>query len=381
MVRRGRVALIEPVGSHGGMDYYDLGLCRGLIAAGWQVGWYTCAETPDPTLSGLHFHPAYKGIWGKANRWKRAMLYLFGTLRTLWSATLASERVCHLHFFHGAPEELLLLCLAKLFGRKVILTVHDVESFAGDSPRGLVRRIYGLADRFIVHNQTSRQELITVLGGSPAKIAVIAHGNYLDALGPVPLRSEARLALSIPSQAKVALFFGQIKEVKGLDLLLEAVPAVVDAVPDLILVIAGRPWKNDFSRYEEQIERLGIGASCRLHIRFIADQEVGLFYAAADVVVLPYRRIYQSGVLLLAMSYGRAVLVSDLPGMTEIVTEGDNGFVFASGSSQALAQTLTRVLTEENERVRAAERALEYVQTRHDWTHLATQTASVYASL
>ena len=381
MVKRRCVALIEPVGSHGGMDYYDLGLCRGLIADGWQVGWYTCAETPDPALPGLSFHPAYRGIWGKTNRWKRAFFYLLGTVRSLSKATLAGERICHLHFFHGAPEELLVLCLAKLFGRKVVLTVHDVESFAGDSPRGVVRRIYGFADRLIVHNQTSRQELIAVLGGSPAKIAVIAHGNYLDALGPVPSGPEARLALGIPSQAKVALFFGQIKEVKGLDLLLEALPAVAGAVPDLVLVIAGRPWKNDFSRYERQIEQLGLASRCRLHIRFIADQEIGTFYAAADVVVLPYRRIYQSGVLLLAMSYGKAVLVSDLPGMTEIVTEGETGYIFASGSSQALAQALTGVLTKEEERGRTAERALVYVKTQHDWTCLATQTAAVYASL
>lgn len=381
MDKRERVALIEPVGSHGGMDYYDLGLCRGLITSGWQVGWYTCAETPDPGLAGLKFHPVYKGIWGKANRWKRAILYLSGTVRALWGATLAGERICHLHFFHGAPEELLLLCLAKLFGRKVVLTVHDVESFAGDSPRGIVRRIYGLADRLIVHNQTSRQELITVLGGSPAKIAVIFHGNYLDALGPVPSRPEARLALGIPSEAKVALFFGQIKQVKGLDLLLEAMPAVAAAVPDVVLVIAGRPWKNDFSRYEEQIKELGIASYCRLHIRFIADQEVGLFYAAADVVVLPYRRIYQSGVLLLAMSHGKAVLASDLAGMTEIVTEGENGYVFPSGSSQALAQALARTLTADEERARAAEKALFYVETRHDWMRLAAQTAAVYTSL
>ena len=381
MRKRGCVALIEPVGSHGGMDYYDLGLCRGLIAAGWQISWYTCAETPDPALAGLSFHPVYKGIWGKANRWKRALLYLFGTVRALWGAAVAGERICHLHFFHGAPEELLLLCLAKLFGRKVVLTVHDVESFAGESPRGVVRRIYGLADRFIVHNQTSRQELITVLGGSSAKIAVIAHGNYLDALGPVQAAPEARLALGIPSQAKVALFFGQIKEVKGLDLLLAAMPAVAAAVPEVVLVIAGRPWKNDFGRYEKQIEDLGIASSCRLHIRFIADSEISLFYAAADVVILPYRRIYQSGVLLLAMSYGKAVLASDLPGMTEIVTEGKNGYLFASGSSPALAQALVRVLTEDEERRGAAEKALLYVGMHHDWIQLAAQTAALYASL
>lgn len=381
--RAERVALIEPVGGHGGMDYYDLGLCRGLVAAGWQVGWYTCHETTAPTLAGLSFHPVYKGIWGKANRWKRAALYLLGSVRALLSATFAGERVCHLHFFNGAPEELMLLTLAKLFGRKVVVTVHDVESFAGAgaSARGVISRIYGFADHFIVHNQTSRQELISSLGADAARIAVIPHGNYLDTLGSVPSVADARHALGIVASAKVALFFGQIKQVKGLDLLIGAMPEVASAVPDVVLVIAGRPWKNDFAQYQDQIEQQGISARCKLHIRFIPDSEVGLFYAAADVVVLPYRHIYQSGVVLLAMSYGRAVLVSDLPGMTEIVSDGDTGYIFRSGSKAALADALTHLLSDDESRRRTAERGFRYVQTHHDWMRIAAQTAAVYAAL
>lgn len=383
MAKPRRVALIEPIGGHGGMDYYDLGLCRGLVAAGWQVGWYTCTETAAPALSGVHFHPVFKGIWGKANQWKRAGLYFAGSVRALLSAVRAGERVCHLHSFNGAPEELMLLTLAKLFGRRVVVTVHDVESFAGlgASARGLAPRLYGLANGFIVHNQTSRKELLRVLHVAPAKIHVIPHGNYLATLGPVPSTPEARQALGITDQAKVVLFFGQIKEVKGLDLLIDALPKVVATLPEVVLVIAGRPWKNDFSRYEQQIKDLGMEPFCRLHIRFIPDAEVGLFYAAADVVVLPYRHIYQSGVVLLAMSYGKAVLVSDLSGMTEIVTDQVNGYVFSSGSTAALADALTRLLRAEEARQLAAEQAFAYVQTHHDWASIAAQTAAVYRSL
>lgn len=383
MAKSRRVALIEPIGGHGGMDYYDLGLSRGLVASGWQVGWYTCTETRDPALPGVHFCPVFKGIWGKANQWKRAALYLAGSMRALFSALRAGERVCHLHSFNGAPEELMLLALAKLFGRKVVVTVHDVESFAGlgASARGIAPRLYGLADRFVVHNQTSRNELINVLQVPPAKIQVIPHGNYLDTLGHVPSASEARQALHIAEQAKVVLFFGQIKEVKGLDMLIDSLPEVAASVPEVVLVIAGRPWKNDFSRYEQQIDRLGISERCRLHIRFIPDAEVGLFYAAADVVVLPYRHIYQSGVVLLAMSYGKAVLVSDLPGMTEIVTDQITGYVFSSGSTAALADALRRLLAADEARHMAAQRAFAYVQTHHDWARIAAQTGAVYASL
>jgi glycosyltransferase involved in cell wall biosynthesis len=335
----------------------------------------------DPVLPGLSFHPIYKGIWGNANRWKRAALYLQGTVLALWDAIRADTRICHLHFFQGAPEELLVLCLAKLSGRRVVLTVHDVESFAGHAPRGFIRRIYRLADRFVVHNQTSRSELISVLGIDPGEITVIAHGNYLDTLGRVPSASEARQTLGIPEQAKVVLFFGQIKEVKGLDLLLQATREVAARVPDVVLLIAGRPWKNHFSSYEQQINELGIAALCRLHIRFIADEEIGTFYAATDVVVLPYRRIYQSGVVLLAMSYGKAVLVSDLPGMTEIIRDRETGYTFTSGSAASLTKALEDVLSDELQRLSVAERGLSFVASYHDWTRIGAQTAELYESL
>ena len=363
------------------MRDYDIGLSRGLIAAGWQVRWYTCTETLDPALPGLSFHPVYKGIWGKASRWKRAALYLRATVSALWDTITAHTRICHLHFFQGAPEELLVLCLTRLSLRKIVLTVHDVESFAGHAPHGFIRRIYRLADRFVVHNQTSRSELISVLGVDPARITVIAHGNYLDTLGNVPSGSEARQILAVPEQAKVVLFFGQIKQVKGLDLLLLAMPEVAALVPDVALLIAGRPWKNSFHSYQQQIDELGIAALCRLHIRFIADEEVGAFYAASDVVVLPYRRIYQSGVVLLAMSYGKAVLVSDLPGMTEIITEGETGYTFTSDSAASLAQALARLLKNDSQRSSIAENGFRFVRSNHDWLRLGAQTATLYDSL
>ena len=377
------VALIEPVGGHGGMDYYDLGLCQGLLNAGWEVGWYTCSQTAEPALQRVSFYPVYRGIWGKANKFLRAGRYLYGSLRALSKASSSGEKVVHFHFFHGAAEELMLLLLAKSYGRKIVVTVHDVESFAhGGAPAsGAVSKIYGLADKFIVHNSVSQRELVQALHADPAKITVIPHGNYLSSIRSVPPAAEARETLGIEAGQKVVLFFGQIKEVKGLDLLFEAMPQVAGAVPEVVLLVAGRPWKNDFAQYEAIVERLALEKRCRLHIRFIPDDEISTFYAAADVVVLPYRRIYQSGVVLLAMSYGKAVLVSDLDGMTEIVTDKVNGFVFPAGDSAALGKALIGILTDDEGRESAAKRGYDYVRTRHDWDEIGRATGDLYQSL
>jgi D-inositol-3-phosphate glycosyltransferase len=377
------VALIEPVGGHGGMSHYDLGLCRGLAESGWHVSWYTCTETSEPHQPGVTFCPVYRGIWGKASQWKRAYRYLVGSLSALVQAVRKGERVCHLHFFTAAPEELMLLLLCRVFARKVVLTVHDVESFLGGrtSRTSLVGPVYRLAHRFIVHNRTSRVELVAALQIPEQSIVVIPHGNYLDALGNIPAKEEARQMLGLAASSKVLLFFGQIKAVKGLDILLEALPAICNALPEAILVIAGRPWKNDFGQYEEMIKRLGIAERCLLHIRYIPDEEVAAFYASADVVVLPYRRIYQSGVLLLTMSYRRTVLVSDLPGMIDVVEDGANGYTFATGSHTALADAAIRILSHDEERIRVAEQAHSYVEQEHNWRNIGAQVGVLYESL
>lgn len=375
-------AMVEPIGGHAGAHYYDFGLCRGLMAAGCRVSLYTCDETADPAIPGLSFYPCYRGIYGRGSRLMRMQRYVRGTLDALSKASKSGEIIFHFQVFNDIIPELIVITLAKLFGRKIVLTVHDVSSLAGPVSwkRRLTGWVYRRADRIIVHNKVSMQELVSI--GLPSqKIFVIPHGNYLDSMRQMPSSAEARRALGIAEDAKVVLFFGQIKEVKGLDLLIEALPAVARDVPGVLLLIAGRPWKTEFARYDALIDTLRIRERCNLNIGFISDADVATYYAAADVVALPYRRIYQSGVLLMAMTYGRAVVVSDLPGMTEMVTDGTNGYVFALNSKGTLAEALVRALKSDRERVEIGTRALQYVRVEHDWKRIGAATAQLYRSL
>ena len=374
-------AMIEPVGGHCGMHYYDFSLCRGLLAAGCQVSLYTCDETAPPAIPGLRFYPVYRQVFGRGSRWIRACRYLRGTVGALARALIGRQKICHLHLFQGEKEELSLVLLARLCGRRVIITVHDIEAFAPvATSHSAILKVYGLAEAFIVHNCVSMKELQS-LGIPSSRIRVIPHGHYLETMREMPPQAEARRALGIAESARVVLFFGQIKDVKGLDILIQAMPAIAIEVADVTFLIAGRPLRTDFSTYEELIDRLGVRARCRLHIGFVPDDEVAKYYAAADVVVLPYRRIYQSGVLLMAMSYGRPAVVSDLPGMTEMITDGHNGYVFTQGSKDALAATLIRVLQDDQGRARAAARGLEYIRQHHDWEKIGKTTSELYRSV
>lgn len=377
-----KVAQLEPVGGHGGMDYYDFGLCQGLSEAGVDVVLHTCDETTSPQGAGFSCRLDYRNIYGKAPAWKRGFCYLRGTVNAILSAYRDRRLICHFHFFHVGFLPLLDVLLARLSGRKVVITVHDVESFVTKPWSAYLGRwVYRRAHGLIVHNRYSKEALIQYADLNSDVVNVIPHGHYLHAITSLPEKSLSRSSLGLPTGSKVILFFGQIKEVKGLDLLLDAMPAVLANVPDAILLVAGRPWKCEFSGYKEQICRLGIETSCVTHIRFIPDEEVATYYAAADIVVLPYRCIYQSGVLLMAMSYRKPVLVSDLPGMLDIVQDVETGFVFNKNDSASLAAKLSSVLMDDEGLRRVSDKGYTFIVTHHDWNAIGRRTAALYEAV
>lgn len=373
-----KVSVVEPVGGHGGMNYYDFGLADGLAEAGADVALYTCDKTQAPVPARFVFKRPFRGIYGKANKYVRGVRYLGGLLGALFDSVLRGAAVCHFHFFHFTGVEYISVFLARLVGLSVVVTVHDVESFSGDSTSEQAAKTLGLASKIIVHNNVSAAEVVSKVGVPPEKIAIIPHGNYLPYVDDSVTRGDARSQLSIDVDRKVILFFGQIKEVKGLDLLLSSLRTVVDQDHSVQLVIAGKVWKDDFSKYAGIIARNELDMNVRLDVRYIPDAEAPLYYKAADVVVLPYRRIYQSGVLLMAMSYGRAVVVSDLPGMTEVVTNGETGFVFRSEDEKSLADTLITALVDDRARDNVAAKGLQLMKDKYDWACIGARTHGVY---
>jgi len=144
------------------------------------------------------------------------------------------------------------------------------------------------------------------------------------------------------------------------------------------LLIAGRVWKSDFSRYAELIELHALAPHCTLHIRYIEDAEAAYFYLCADLVVLPYLRIYQSGVVLEAMSHGSPVLVSDIPGMLEVIDDERTGFVFKSGDPAHLSQRIAEAFTVPGHSTQVARAGLRAVQERNDWSRLGEQSVACY---
>ncbi|HVG22985.1 MAG TPA: glycosyltransferase family 4 protein, partial [Thermoanaerobaculia bacterium] len=144
--------------------------------------------------------------------------------------------------------------------------------------------------------------------------------------GAIPTRAEARHTLGL--DGNVALFFGHVRPFKGLDVALRAWPLLKTRVT---LLVAGEAWWNS----EEEYRSLARGLdNVRFDFRYIPDAEIATYFAAADVVLAPYRIEAQSGVALTAFHFARPVIASDAGGLPEIV---DAEWIFPSEDHAALA--------------------------------------------
>jgi glycosyltransferase involved in cell wall biosynthesis len=366
-----RVYIVEPVGGHGGMDLYDYGQCAGLAHHGYAVSLCTCDQTLEKDLHLVRTRSFFGKVWS-GNKLERLVRFYHGYLKSFKAAQKDHATVVHFHFFQIGWLNWGVLQLARFYRFKKVVTLHDVDPFVHATSPAMHRRTVKRADAVVVHNDFSRKELVEK--GVPAeKIRVIPHGNYCDFIEALPARKkDGTLQL---------LFFGQIKTVKGLDVLLEGFAKALKHGAKIHLTIAGRPWHADWQDFETLIEKHALQPYLTLRLDYIPNDEVSALFAASDLVVLPYRRIYQSGVLLLAMSYGRPCLCSDLEPFTAVIEEGKNGLLFPDGSAEGLAQQLLAL--SENMEVLDALRtgALHTVRQAYDWKVIGGQLIELYEYL
>lgn len=135
------------------------------------------------------------------------------------------------------------------------------------------------------------------------------------------------------------LFFGFIKPYKGLDILLEALPAVLSVYPQLKLIIAGDVY-GDKNFYTDKIKANRLSEAVECHFEYIKDDELAGYFERCDVCVLPYRSATQSGVVQMAFAYYKPVIATRVGGISETVKDGINGLLCEPGSHQALADAI-----------------------------------------
>ena len=378
-----KVAIIDTLGAHGGsFHFYAFGQAIGLVNNSVNVSLYTNNETANPKISGVKFFTFYKNIFKNNFRIISGINWILGTIFSVFHARFSGISIFHFHIFYTNFLVLFNLLLVKILFGKVVLTVHDVSSFSNSSNSLIIANmIYKLTDRIITHNQFSKSELVNVNADLSSYISIVPHGNYIPFINIQFNKEKSRKQLAIPNNRRVLLFFGMIKKVKGLEILLSALKGVVKENPDVLLVIAGKPWENDFSLYQNIIDENNLSDYILIRTKFIQQEDVEHYYCASDLVVLPYTKIYQSGVLMMTLSFERPALVSDLPPFKEIILDNENGFIFKSENVNDLTLKLNRILSNKELIEKVRNKGSELIKTKYDWVEIGKQTNQVYQSL
>lgn len=230
--------------------------------------------------------------------------------------------------------------MSKSFGKNVFkvalihnLTPHEPRFFDGYLNRLFIKQF----DAFVVLSEKVKQDVLSYR--SNANCLVLPHPKYKQ-FGEVQEKAKARALFSISENSKVLLFFGLIRDYKGLDVLLASMKHLDES---FILLIAGEVY-GDKNKYLKQIAQISEGRIL-FHDRFISDDEVSNYFSAADCCVLPYKAGTQSGIQAIAASFNLPVLVSTNGGLHEQINEGQNGFILDHLNEEAVANKIENVFS------------------------------------
>ena len=283
-----------------------------------------------------------------------------------------------------------LMLFYKLLGKETLLTVHNVNTQERDSAdswwnRFTLRSQYRLVDHLFVHTERMKHELIGQFQVPPEKVSVIPFGINNAVPDTTLSAKEARKRLGIELGDRAILFFGNIAPYKGLEFLLEAFGLIMAAGGSYRLIIAGNPKNcaDYWSTIREQLSQHVNRDRILQKIEFVPDEETEVYFKAADVVVLPYRHIFQSGVLSLGYSFGVPVIATDVGALRDDIIEGETGFVCRTEDSRDLADVIIKYfegdLYRNLDSCRTSIR--EYARQRYSWDKVRQITVDVYTRL
>ena len=378
-----KVAIIDPLGAHGSSHHFYLfGQLDGLKNNEVDISLYTNNKTDNPNIEDVKFYSYYNNLFSSKFRFVSGFRWVLGSLKSIIHARFSGVSFFHFHIFYTNILVLFNLLLVKLVRGKVVLTIHDVTSFADRNRSSFIANlIYKLTDAVLTHNEFSKGEFIKLTSVSKNDIHIVPHGNYTPFIKIRKDKTQSRAKLELPQEKTILLFFGMIKKVKGLEVLLKSMRKVIDKNPDVVLLIAGKPWENDFSIYQKIIDVNSLCENVILHTKFIDYEDVEHYYCASDLVVLPYKKIYQSGVLMMTLSYERPALVSDLPPLIEVITDNENGFLFASENEEDLTDKIIKIISDKENLEKVRLKGIETVNTKYGWDEIGRLTKKAYQTL
>lgn len=375
--------------------HYSLGLASAIAAAGVNFDFIASDELESETLRQSprvdfrNLRGDQRTDAGLLQKMSRVLVYYF---RLLTYAVMSRPKVFHILWNNKFElfDRTLLMAFYKLLGKKIAFTAHNINAGQRDGydsalNRASLRFQYRLCDRIFVHTNKMKEELVSEFHVPEDKIILIPFGINNAVPTTALTGDEARQKLDLHPRNKVILFFGNIAPYKGLKSLVQAFSVISKEDPTMRLVIAGRPKgpKSYWEEIQQTISRSHASGRVIKKIEYISDDEIEIYFKAADVIVMPYISIFQSGVLFLAYSFGLPVIATDVGSLKEDIVEGKTGFVCEPENPRALLLSIQNYFQSSLYRELSSHRPeiQSFVKVKHSWDEVGAITAGTYSEL
>src|SRR5437763_6274368 len=379
----------------GGDKPYALGMAAALTSAGIHVDFVGSDDLSVPELLAnprLNFLNLRGDQREDASTKAKVLRVLKYYARLIGYAAKAKPKLFHILWNNKFQlfDCTLLMLYYKLLSKRVVFTAHNVNAGKRDQNDSWLNRIslklqYSLCDHVFVHTHGMKSEMTSEFRIPETKVSVIPFGINNTVPNTSLSSAEAKRQLGIGNNDKVLLFFGNIAAYKGLEYLIAAFSELLTKNRNYRLLVVGKPKgpESYWNQIRRATESSGIGDRIIAKIEYVPDQETALLFKAADVLILPYAHVFQSGVIFLSYAFGLPAIAADVASLRQEIIEGETGFVFKPRDSSDLARKIHSYFNSELFRNLESRRAeiKAYANERYSWDKVVAVTTSVYSRL
>jgi D-inositol-3-phosphate glycosyltransferase len=379
----------------GGDKPYALGMAAALTSEGISIDFIGSDDLRVPELltnPRVNFLNLRGNQRPDASPFSKALRVFKYYIQLIGYAATAQPELFHLLWNNKFElfDRTLLMLYYRMLGKKITLTIHNVNARKRDSNDSSLNRLslrlqYNFCHHIFVHTERMKSELVSDFRIPRSKVSVIPFGINNTVPNTALSTEEAKQRTGVSSGDKALLFFGNIAPYKGLEYLVSAFKELFNKDRSYRLIIVGRPKGSEkyWKQIQQTIARSEIRDRIIQRIEYIPDELTELYFKAADVLILPYTHVFQSGVLFLAYSFGLPVIAADVGSLKDEIIEGQTGFFFKPRDSSDLARKTDEYFDSELFHNLEARRAQikEYANERYSWNKVAAITTTVYSSL
>jgi glycosyltransferase involved in cell wall biosynthesis len=392
-----KIALLLGSGVSG---HYEVGLISGLAKKKLSmdvIGTDEIINSPVMKNKGIQYLQYFDSLTEKDSRLKKIRRIFNFYIRMIKYTIKTDVRLFHLQWHNKfiVFDRIVMNLFYKLAKKKLVYTAHNIDADQRNERKTIFNRIslsiqYRIVDHIIVHTKKMKEQLILEFNINSNKISVIPHGiilidnKYID---DIP-KNIARKAFKLSKEEKVILFFGNITSYKGVEFAVNALHILVNKFKDnqFRLIIAGEVKKENITYYrtlEDIITQYNLDDYIIKIPDYIPDSQIEILFACSDVLVLPYKNIFQTGVLFLSYSFGLPVIASDVGSLKEDIILGETGYIFKPKDSKELAEKIKLYFNSELYKdLKNVRKKIKTTMTqKYSWDSIGIKTFNVYENI